>query len=430
MGANGVGSLVALQFGQTAASQGAFTGVFQNRFMPSANAIWLKGKHTITFGGAFSYTQLNTRDRRTGQGTIGFPDFGTFVQGQMTPYAAFGFIFSAFLQGDANRYYRANETGEYIQDKFQLRSNLSVTLGIRWDYNGGFSEKNGRLYNFDPSQYSYDADTDTITSNGFIVAGNNKQFPTKGVSDSTLTGRQWGFAPRIGVAWSPKKFNNKVVVRAGWGMYYDRGELFSYLSPGFAAGVIPSGPFGVNQSPPYVNTQSCTTTTGNPYLFFIPICQGPVNAGNPSGGDFANPWGLTLGPPPSNNPALIDVPNAAAIEDGAQLFAFAVYNRKNKLPYTMNQTLDIQWQPRNDLAIDIGYVGNLGRHEIVPIPFNQALIASPRNPIRPGTPSEQDYTYGYTVGDALLPNGQPYQANFEGGNIDLRVPFLGYSSES
>ena len=27
-------------------------------------------------------------------------------------------------------------------------------------------------------------------------------------------------------------FNNKIVVRAGWGMYYDRGELFTYLSPG------------------------------------------------------------------------------------------------------------------------------------------------------------------------------------------------------
>jgi hypothetical protein len=107
-----------------------------------------------------------------------------------------------------------------------------------------------------------------------------------------------------------------------------------------------------------------------------------------------------------------------------------VYNRQNKLPYTLNQTLDIQWQPRNDLAIDIGYVGNLGRHEVIPIPFNQAQIASPTKPIRPGTPAEQDYTYGYTVEGETLPNGAPYQANFEGGNVDLRVPYLGYSSES
>ena len=47
--------------------------------------------------------------------------------------------------------------------------------------------------------------------------------------DTTLTGRQWGIAPRIGAAWQPAMFHSKVVVRAGAGMYYDRGELFSYL---------------------------------------------------------------------------------------------------------------------------------------------------------------------------------------------------------
>ena len=43
-------------------SLGAFTGVFQNRFNPTANAIWTHGKHTITFGGSYEYSQLNTRD--------------------------------------------------------------------------------------------------------------------------------------------------------------------------------------------------------------------------------------------------------------------------------------------------------------------------------------------------------------------------------
>jgi hypothetical protein len=238
------------------------------------------------------------------------------------------------------------------------------------------------------------------------------------------------------VAWSPKMFNSKVVVRAGWGMYYDRGELFAYLSPGFAEGVIPGGPFGVNQSPPYVNNQTCSTISPDLYLGFVPTCASPVNGGNPFGGDFANPWGLNLGPPPSNNPALINVPNAEAISGGAPLFVFGVYNRKNKLPYTMNQTLDVQWQPRSDLAIDVGYVGNLGRHEVVPIPFNQSRIASPSNPLcgpaskcPAGALFPQSYTYGYTL-DGDLPDGNPYQFNFEGGNVDLRVPFIGYSSES
>jgi hypothetical protein len=407
--------------GSTAASQGAFTGIFQNRWMPSVDASWIHGKHTITFGGSFSYTQLNARDRRTNSGMIGFTSFDNFLTGNPITYTADGFITTNFLQGDANRYYRSKESGGYIQDKYQIRPNLSVTAGLRFDYHGGLTEKNGRIFNFDPSAYSYDAATDTITSNGLILAGNNPDFATKGVSDSTLTGRQWGIAPRLGMAWSPKVFNDKIVVRAGWGLYYDRGELFTYLSPGFASGVITGGPFGVNQTPPWVSSQTC-----DPNGYGYVTCP-----------DFANPWGTTLGPPPSGNPKNLALPNAAISSTGIPLFSFADYNRDNKLPYTMNQTLDIQWQPRNDLVIQVGYVGNLGRHEIVPIPFNQARIASPTHPIRPGTPFEQDYTYGYSILSdpstftaANLPNGQPYLQTFEGGNVNLRVPYIGYSSES
>jgi hypothetical protein len=408
-----------MNIGSTAASQGAFTGIFQNRWMPSANAIWSHGKHTLTFGGSFSYTQLNARDDRTNTGMIAFTNFEQFLTGSPITYSADGFITTTFLQGDANRYYRSNEWGGFLQDKFQLRPNLSISAGIRFDDHGGLTEKNGRIFNFDPSAYSYDAASDTITSNGFIVAGNSPNFPTKGVSDSTLTGRQWGFGPRVGVAWSPRAFNDKVVVRAGWGMYYDRGELFTYLSPGFASGVIAGGPFGVNQTPPWVNQTSCS-------VYGYSNCS-----------TFEAPWGTTLGPPPSGNPADLSLPNAAAIESGQPLFSFGDYNRANKLPYTLNQTLDIQWQPRHDLAIDIGYVGNLGRHEIVPLPFNQARIASPTHPLLTGGANEQDYTYGYSIVTAPgsfdtinLPNGQPYQETFEGGNVDLRVPYIGYSSES
>ena len=212
-----------------ASSLGAFTGVFQNRFNPSANAIWTLGKHTITFGGSYAYTQLNTRDERNQLGTIASPDFTGFMAGDVTPNYALNV--TSLLVGNPNRYMRANESGEYIQDKFQMRSNLSITAGLRWDWDGGLTEKYGNLLNFDPSRYDYNPVTDTIVSNGLIVAGNNAKAATPGVSNSTLTGRQWGFAPRIGVAWSPKLFNNKLVVRAGWGMYYDRGELYTYLSP-------------------------------------------------------------------------------------------------------------------------------------------------------------------------------------------------------
>ena len=64
------------------------------RPMPSG----LKGKHTITFGGSSSYTQLNTRDRRTGRARSASPIFRNSCKGMVTPYSVNGFITTTFLQ--------------------------------------------------------------------------------------------------------------------------------------------------------------------------------------------------------------------------------------------------------------------------------------------------------------------------------------------
>ena len=431
-----------LNIGPNSEGQSSNTGVFQNRIQPSANGIWTLGKHTVSFGVSYAYTQLNTIDKRTGTGMIATDDFSQFAQGQVTPGgSSTGYYVSTFLQGDANRYYRANQLGTYVQDKFQVTSTLSLTAGVRYDWDGGLSEKYGRLFNFDSSLYNYNAASDTIVNPGFVIAGNNAN-GTSGVSNTTLTGRQWGIAPRLGAAWQPEVFHNKVVVRTGFGMYYDRGELFSYFSPGYAIGTVTGGPFGVNQQLPFVTAQTCPKATQYFYEGYIPTCGGHGN-GTPADavmGNLANPYGSTQTAPPTN-PKASDLsnylPNLASIEDYGQPVSLGVYDRANKLPYTYNYTLDIQWQPRNDIAIEIGYVGNLGRHQVIPVPFNQPGIATATNPIHGET-----YSYGYTVegppGCAAtyscaainLPNGQPYRQDYEGGNVDHRVPYVGYAAES
>ncbi len=416
-------------------NQASFTGVFQNRLNPSASAIWTLGKHTVTFGGSYAYTQLNVRDDRTNKGMIATSNFSNFLLGDISTQNN-AFTTTTFLIGDANRYYRANQLGSYVQDKFQVTPTVSLTAGLRYDWNGAFTEKNGRIFNFDPTKYAYDEVNGVVTSNGFLIAGNNPQ-GTPGTSKSTLTGRQWGIAPRLGAAWQPERFAGKVVVRGGMGLYYDRGELFTYLSPGYAAGETTGGPFGVNQTPPFVNSVQCNVNNPGPTV------ASPCTPDASGTYTLSNPWGIVPGYQPTGNAADITnyLPSAAAIMNGAQLFSLGVYNQKNKLPYTINFTLDVQWQVRPDLAVTIGYVGNLGRHQIIPLPFNQAGIASPSNPIH-----GQQYTYGYTLqsagsncplydynpgcSPATLPNGQPYMANYEGGNIDLRVPYIGYSAES
>ncbi len=421
LGANTPTSLQTLNIGP-GSNQGSLTGVFQNRWMPSANAIWTLGKHSIAVGGSWSHTQLNPRDRRPGTaGTTSSADFGQFVQGLVTTNDDFNT--TTFLQGNGDRYFRTNQTGIYLQDKFQIRPNLSLTAGVRFDNNGAFSEKYGHLYNFDPKLFDPGTADDptnaagAFNNNGYVVAQN--------ANDTTLTGRQWGIGPRVGFAWSPERFKNKVVVRGGTGFYYDRGELFTYLSPGYAAGEVHGGPFGVSQTQPFVNSQICNQADVSYYQGYIPTCD-------PADANLSMPWGSSLGAPPTGKASDITqyLPNAYSMANGAAPFTMGAYDRKNKLPYSINYTLDVQWQPVSTIAIEIGYVGNLGRHQVIPTPFNQAQIASPGSPIR-----GQSYSYGYTLVDSnfnyqQLPDGSTYMANSEGGNVDLRVPYIGYSSES
>ena len=445
----GAGSGI-LNIGPNAEAQGSNTGVFQNRIQPSGTAIWALGKHSVAFGGSYSYTQLNTIDKRPGTGTVVGDDLSQLAQGFVTPGGSTAdFFVTSFLQGNASRYYRANQLGLFVQDKFQVRPNLSLTAGVRYDWDGGFNEKYGRIFNFDapdpnkpsdPNAYSYNEAADQITNPGFIIAGNNTN-GTKGVSKTTLTGRQWGIAPRVGAAWQPTMFNNKVVIRSGAGIYYDRGELFSYFSPGYAIGTVTGGPFGVNQQLPFVTAQTCPTGTETFYEGFLPTCGGgqvpiPGFTGTPQQladleGDLAHPYGTAKSAYPAN-PKSSDLtnylPNLTGIGNFGQPISLGVYDRKNKLPYTINYTLDIQWQPRNDIAIELGYVGNLGRHQVIPVPFNQPGIASPGAPIHGETS-----TYGYTVYDTTqngAADGPAYRTDYEGGNVDHRVPYVGYAAES
>ena len=306
------------------------------------------------------------------------------------------------------------------------------------------TEKNGNFFNFDPSKYSYNPATDTITSTGLIVAGNSPH-ATPGVSNSTLTGRQWGFAPRIGIAWSPKIFDSKVVVRAGWGMYYDRGELYSYLSPPDAQSIAPGGPFGVNQQLPFVGAQFCPTAFPGTFQTCITT--------------LSDPWGTTLAAPPNGNPQSITVPdpatgvaampNAAGIENGDDTVL------SGGLRAQQQASLHHEHHSRHSMAA-AQRPGDRYRRSECPGPArnhsrpvqpgkncdpDQPLVRSRTGLREPGRFSTRAILYirihgsdghgcGFLGCTLNLPNGQPMQFNSEGGNIDERVPYIGYAGES
>ena len=404
----------------------ANAGVFQNHFSPGTSYNWVAGHHTLSFGFEWDYGQLNVVNREDEVATFNFSNFASFLTGTLG-----GRNGGRFLNGETNRYFRANQVGLFVQDSYKIKSNLTLTAGLRWDWDGPLWEKNGLLTNFYPSDYSFDLNTDTINNIGLVVAGNNKEFcATKQsycVNDSTLTGRQWLFEPRIGIAWSPS-FVKNLVIRAGYGLYADRGEFFTELSPSAGLGI--SGPFGV--------------TTQQP--FTVPVnasCKGVQCLSN-------NPFGTSPLPPPPSNFSGVEAlvhnlsglsgctepvtPTCSPTGDPQFAFLFGGYDPRNTLPYSENWTLDVQWQPRDTLLVDVGYIGNHAQHLLLPIPFNQPGIATPTHPI-----NNQTYSYGYQATDADGGNGVLLTeqvattiGEFTGadGNTALRVPFVGYNPNS
>ena len=58
-----------------------------------------------------------------------------FVEGQLIDdYICM--VLTSTITGNANRYWRANETGEFVQDKYQFHTNLTITAGLRFDWDG------------------------------------------------------------------------------------------------------------------------------------------------------------------------------------------------------------------------------------------------------------------------------------------------------
>jgi Carboxypeptidase regulatory-like domain len=400
----------------------ANAGIFQNRYEAASNLKWMHGRHSVATGFIYDYTQLNVINKNNDVARITFEDFPGFVLGDVCSpnpgeASCSGQDPSEILNGASNRHYRAKQAGAYVQDGIRVKSNLTLNIGLRWDWDGPLYEENGLLTNFYPQDYSYNAGTDTFNNIGLVVAGNNKAFGSKGVSNSTITGRQWGFAPRIGIAYSPSFLTNNVVIRAGFGMYYDRGEYFTELSPPAGGGI--SGPFGVTVEEPFVVPYYATSS-------------------------FAQPFGTAAPPPPPSNLSSVQalIPNAGQLineqtpycnsygEGFCSPLFFGGYDPRNGLPYSENWTLDFQWQPKNDLVVSLGYVGNHGVHETIPVPFNQAGIATAQNPALSGGPNVQIYSYGTQVPGVAAESVCTLAAGYCAGNADLRSPYLGYDPNS
>jgi Carboxypeptidase regulatory-like domain/TonB-dependent Receptor Plug Domain len=246
--------------------------------------------------------------------------------------------------------------GAYFQDDWKATSNLTINLGLRWDYTSPYAEINGRQANFvqsgagdgaGPAVYHMSRKGCTVPRSAAFDALLATSGITLDCSDSNSDGltQKTNFAPRIGFAY---RVRPNLVVRGGYGITY--GALDNI---GFYGNLGNNYPFSFGQSQFGANSQT-------------PILNG---AGEP----------LTL----ENTYTSVNLEDPTAVSGAGVMLNGREYNYQT--PYTQSFNLSTQYQFTNHDAVQATYVGVLGRHLDVLTSHNVPSIILP-----PGT-ANQDY---------------------------------------
>ncbi len=179
--------------------------LIENKLTGGDDFSWTRGAHSISVGASVTRVQDNIAVGREG-GIFVFASLPGFLnaspvqfQGEANPSPTF----------DRTRYSRSIEFFPYIQDDWKIRKNLTINMGLRWDF-----------------------ETDPVCVG---VPCNNLLNP---LTSSTFTQVQhvlgknpngFNFDPRIGVAWDPFS-DHKTSIRAGWGMFHEQLAARTYLN--------------------------------------------------------------------------------------------------------------------------------------------------------------------------------------------------------
>jgi hypothetical protein len=314
----------------------ATPGVFaQNTFEFRDVLTHLRGNHGLKFGAELRWEQDN--NNLLGGARPLFTFAGLFNFANDTPL--FYEINADPRTGGpaaAQRYFRTRTYGFFAQDDWKFRPNVTFNIGLRYEYFAPLREDRGQLSNlvFGSNGLS-NSRVEVIGENGLFKPDKNN------------------FAPRLGFAWSPKGFEDKAVLRGGFGISYNRtpNVLFSNTRgnpPFFARYAICCGTAANDFSTPF---------NGGQILYALGQSNSPASF----------PFNPALGV--GINPAT-GAPNGGPVE---------IYGAQNDTPnpYVYAYSLEGQYNLPGNMTAELGYQGS-SSHKLIRL-VNQGFLY-PNNP--------------------------------------------------
>jgi hypothetical protein len=383
---------------------------YDNTYQLMDNFSWVRGTHTVKFGGASHYMQIKNDATGAGNWTGEYIFNGTET----------GNRFADFLLGAPDEYEggvalpiytRSWYYGLYIQDSWRWKKNLTVNYGLRWDVSSPWSEAHNQFETLHWGQQS----------KVFPGAPTGWVFPTDpGIATTIAPIRHANFAPRLGLAYSPdwqdgflRKISGgpgKTSIRGSFGFFYTAYEDANNTNVQGDApyGAFYASPFNDLLDKPYVNRQT----------------------GFVSAYPFAN-----LGIPPLNTD--INHPDTTFdwspdVYPGGQISSSPGFGINNELPYTEHWSISIQREVTPNTMFSIAYVGSQAHHLVAGLESNPSnaglclslsqLAGSPQAlalgipGVLPGSPKcgprAEDSAFKAASGATVLGTRYPFGINF------------------
>ena len=206
----------------------------QNLFHFNDTVTYTRGRHSMKFGFDHKRYQYNAKSVSRWGGRWAFDDFEDFLLANPDNV-------TAQLPGaDFGRGLRQSIIAFFAQDDLQLRPNLTINLGLRYEFITVPDEVNGKLFNMRNLD-----DTELIR-----VGGDTGElwFPNPSLKN---------FAPRIGISWDPFS-DGKMSIRGSYGIFHDQIALYWFQQPAF-------------RMPPSVNVNIDDPPFPDPFANGVPL---------------------------------------------------------------------------------------------------------------------------------------------------------------